>query len=203
MAGSGHPTQAGLPAPRHPAHPGGTVPGRQPGWLGGQRSAVSCPVEIKRKQRRVKDPEASGMSRRIRQKAGVSSSPPSCPSLSCLQLLPLCMACTASSRSCPTSRAGAHPQDPHSCTRTPTPSKLLPEKGRTSKVEPGLAPNLLDAVLPALPRIPRAGEQDLSTAGGGAGCPSERAVCGAEAAGRCPGASLAAGCYWGSAHRAS
>lgn len=34
---------AGLPA----AHPEGTVPGRQLGLLGGQRSAVSCPGEIK------------------------------------------------------------------------------------------------------------------------------------------------------------
>lgn len=88
-AGSGYPGQAGLPAPRCPAHPGGTVPGRQPCRLGGQRSAVSCPVEIKRKQRRVKDPGASGMSGRVRQKAGASSPPPSCPSLSCLQCLPL------------------------------------------------------------------------------------------------------------------
>lgn len=35
--------QAGLPAP----HPEGTVPGRQLGRLEGQRSAVSCPGEIK------------------------------------------------------------------------------------------------------------------------------------------------------------
>lgn len=84
-AGSGDRGQAGLPAPHRPAHPGGTVPGRQLGWLGGQRSAVSCPVEIKRKQRRVKDTGASGISGPIRQKAGVSSPPSSCPSVSCLQ----------------------------------------------------------------------------------------------------------------------
>lgn len=54
-----HPRWIGLPALCCTVQLGGTVPGMQLGWLEGQRSAVSCPVEIKRKQRRVKDPGAS------------------------------------------------------------------------------------------------------------------------------------------------
>lgn len=165
---------------------------RQLGWLGGQRSAVSCPVEIKRKQRRVKDPGASGMSGHRRQQAGVSSPPSSCPSLSCLQCLPLRMACTVSSRSCPTSRAGAHAQDPQSLTRTPTPSKLLPEKGGASKIKPGLEP---DPRMPSCQRSPaprrQGSEPSPARHSTAPGCPLERAGWGAEAAWRCPGASLA------------
>lgn len=162
-ARSGDHGQAGLPAPHGPAHPGGTVPGRQLGWLEGQRSAVSCPVEIKRKQRRVKDPGASGISSPIRQKAGVSSPPPSCPSLSCLQC---CL------------------------TRTSTLSKLLPEMRGASKAVPGLEP---DPQIPSCQRCPASCRQGSEsspaqppTAQQGRGCPLGRAAWGAGAAGGVP-----------------
>lgn len=98
-----------------------TVPGRQLGWLGGQRSAVSCPVEIRRKQRRVKDPGSSGMSSCIRQKAGVSS-----------PFLPVHHSPAYSP--CPYGR-------PHNILSTLSASKLVLEKDGASKAEPGLEPD--------------------------------------------------------------
>lgn len=129
------------------------------------------------------------MSGRVRQKAGASSPPPSCPSLSCLQCLPLHLHSIL--QVLPYTVGWGTPPGPPQLHLTP--SKLLPEKGGASKAEPGLEPHLLDATLPALPSILRAGERALSCLAPrsqtGRGTPLGK---GAEAAGRCPGASLAA-----------
>lgn len=119
--------RGGHRAPRS-AQPGRTVPGMQPGWLGGQKSAASCPGEIKRKQKGVKDPMASRMCGCIRQRAAASLLLPTVPAPA-----PCCR-----HRNIPIASPG--PRHPQNCSKTPPQPLSLQSRAR-ARADPS-APTL-------------------------------------------------------------